>query len=598
MPCSTCNNCLPVNYVYNTTPCVSTTSTLSVTADASTVMYSGPNLVAIGVEPNTNLQEALEAINTAVGDITGIDWSSFDYFCLDDVTPITTAQGFVETISDYVCTLNTDFITFSGITYVAGIADLQEQIDAINEPELVSCESVGVIESDNIIAILTKLISAQCATSVIINPDSANWNNDYFTTDPLPTTITEAFDVVIAQLVNLFLISEGIQPLPTFDNTTSCLAAPLTATDTLSSTVLKIRDYLCELPTFDINNITWTDCIANPNPSGGPDIESAIQTLVSFLDTTYTKRVVTWDPTYFDVTFNVPDNPCSGYNVTLQSESGFTDRLVSLDGSDLSPNYLLDKMTEGTNITFDTSTAPGTVIINCDSLDEKVKANSGDASAGYLIDKIDGQIDSTGAISLVEAYNATSDKVDLTPVIDYSVLAENVLAAIASSTSLSTTFCGLSCGCQPCPEGEARTVSGVIEFVTGSDDMPFSVQFSQLSPTLDFYNSGVVAGESGLTISTGAYTVTSSSVPVTGVVTVNNLDSTDPLPYNIYVVDENDDPVVGSTTQTGSIPLEDSLTINPFTYGSVTNMIVHIELGDALTTTTSTTTTTTTTPAP
>lgn len=589
MSCNSCNNCgTPITYVYNTTPCTTSSST-SATYDAESVMYTGPALPALGVEPNTTLQDLLAEINTAVGGISGIDWSSFDYSCLG---PYTTAEQFAEGISAAHCTLSTNFTTFTDTTYANKITEIEGEIETINEPSLTSCAAVGVVPTDNVSAILTKVLNNLCSVNASINPSSANWN-EYFVTSPTPTTIVAGFNAVISQLGNLIDTVGNYEALPTFNNVGSCLPSP-TTTDTLYNTVVNIRDLLCSAPEFDIDNISWTSCIANPNPGGGADIMSTIQTLVNLLDTTYLARVTSWDSTYFDVTYNSPGEPCSGYSVTLQSGLGFEDKLVALNGADSTPDYLLNKMTAGTNISFDTSTTPGTVIINSTAADVLVKANAADAAAGYLINKIDGQTDATGAISVVESYNSSTDKVDITPAINYAVLTEQILTIIGSNNELLSAFNTLVCAAQPCTDTD-KTISVIVTTVSGSDNTEYRVQVNQSTPTLAMYDSGNVVATSGTVLSSGNYTVTSASIPVSGTLTIVNNNVGAELPYNIYVEDENGDAVSGSTTQEGSIAASDTLTINPFTFGSVTNMVVNIELGSALTTTTTSTTTTTTT---
>lgn len=589
--CNNSNN-IPATYVYSGGPCTTSVSS-SGTYDSSLIMYTGANLTSIGVESNTDLQTILGNINTAVGTISGTAWGTFDYGCVETSPAIETAQEFAEAISAYACTLNTTVDTFINTTYAADKTALEANITAIDEPELTSCSFLGIIPTDNISAILTKLSTGVCSISDSINPSSANWNQ-CFTTSPLPTTITAAFNVVIDRICDIYNDLSGVEALPTFNNTNTCLPTP-TTTDSLYDTVVKIRDYACELPTYDIDNITWTTCIPNPNPSGGPDLESTIQTLLDYLNIANSLRVVNWDNTYFDVDYNNPSDPCSGYAVTLQSGLGFEDKLVALDAGDASPNYLLTKMLAGDNISFDTITTPGSVTIDSTAADIYVKANSGDAAAGYLIDKIDGQADATSAISLVESYNATSDKVDITPTINYGNLVTQILNYINTNGTAYSTLQTIICSMQPCPDGTERTISGIIEIASGSASVEYNLEFTQTSPTLAMYNSGDVAAAGGTTFNTGAYAVTSADAAVSGTLTLINNDIGNSLPYYIYVTDSVGTPIAGSSTQLGSITASGTLEINPFVYGTASEIVVHIEIGTGITTTTSSTTTTTTT---
>lgn len=593
MSCNCTNNTtgVPATCVYYGAPCVTSTSS-SGTYDSSTVIYTGSNLVAIGVSTNTSIETILGEINTAVGAISGIDWSSFDYGCVQTTPPIEDAQDFAEAISAYACALNDTVDTFINTTYAGDLADLQADISSIDTPNITSCSFVGITPSDNIVGAVTKLANASCTIYETINPENADWEQ-CFTVSSVPTNITDGFDVILDRICDIYNILDGVSALPTFDNTNSCLSTPVTSTDSLYDTVVKIRDYSCGLPTFDIDNLAWTTCIGNPNPSGGADLESAMQAIIDYLNAAYSKRVVSWDTDYFDVAYSNPSNTCSGYTVSLQSGLGFEDKLVALDASDASPNYLLTKMLAGTNTSFDTVTTPGSVIINCDAEDVYVKANSGDASAGYLIDKVEGQSDPTSAISITESYNSTSDKVDLTPTVNYGNLVSQILSYISTNGDAYSTLQTIICSMQPCPDGTDRTISAVIEVASGSASVEYNLSFDQATPLLDMYTSGDVTASAGDTFNTGAYSVTSSTTSVTGTLTLVNNDSGNALPYYIYVTDSEGTPITGSTSQLGSIPASDTLTIDPFVYGSASDLVVHVEIGTGITTSTTTTTTTT-----
>lgn len=591
--CTYCNpnNSIVYYPIYNA-QCTTTTSGCSVAVDADCVTYTGPNLTSIEVDSNATLTEALTSINTTISAITGINWDEFDYSCLDAEDPITTAEEFAEAISAYVCALNTTVDTFIDTTYPAGIADLQGQITDLDEPGLTSCAAVNVLDTDTYSQILTKILTNLCSVNTQIDPSSAAWDTSHVV-DPNPTTIVAAFNLVIGWIADL----ENNPPeavLPQFDTRGTCLDDPQEA-DTLYDTLVKTYTKVCELPEFDIDDLTWQSCIANPNAGGGADLISTLNIILQRLQSAYSLRVTSFDSTYFTTSYTTVDNLCSGLVVTLRDDLGFSDRLVALDAGDADPDYLLNKITAGTNISFDTSTSPGEVIIDCDAEDKLVKANAADTSAGYLIDKIEGKADATNSIAIIESYNATTDKVDLTPAISIGSLFAEGMTAIMANTTLFAQFSAMVCAAQPCPDALPRTISGEIEIISGSDDAEFNVTFSQSTPTLAMYTSGDVVAAGGTILTTGAYTVTSSAIPVTGVLTVVNNNGGAVLPYNIFVVDENDDAVTGSTSQTGSITAGGTLTIDPLTYGSVTNMFLHVELGSALTTTTTTSTTTTTT---
>lgn len=589
--CNNSNNNIPAGYVYNNVPCSNSPSPTG-TYDSSIVIYTGPNLGSIDVQTNTNIETILSNINDVISGISGINWSSFNYFCLDTGTPITNAQQFAETISEYVCNNSSSTDEFITTTFPDAIQQVNESIEELDSPTINSCSFVGINPTDNISGILEKLSIASCFISASIDPSSANWNQ-CFTTSPLPTTVTGGFNAVINQLCNIYSILDTVELLPTFDNTNTCLPSPVTTTDTLYNTVIKIRDYVCQLPSFDIDDVVWTNCISNPNPNGGSDITSAIQTLVTFNNLSYVNRVTYWDPTYFDVSFTSPSDPCSGLSVSLQTGLAFENNQVALNALDNSPNYLLSKMLPGTNINFDIISTPGSVIVNAEVTDDKVKANAADTSSGYLIDKVDGKSDSTSSLAIVESYNSITDTVDLTPSINFGNLVNQILNFITNNGTSYSQLQSIICSMQPCPEGTERYISSVIQVV--GDPVQFNVSFDQATPLLAMYTSGDVSATSGDVINTGQFQVTSATTSVTGTLTVVNNNGGASLPYNIYVTDLVGNPIPGTTSQAGSIPSSSTLTINPFVYGSATNMVVQISLGTGTTTTTTSSTTTTTT---
>lgn len=547
--------------------------------DASNIIYTGANLTSIDSDSGLNLQQILQNVNTTIGTIEGIDWSSFDYSCLGDLT---TAQEFVETISEYVCDLSDDVNTFIGTTYAAGIAGLQANINTITNPEFESCSEIEIVTSDTYEQVINKIITSVCSIIEIINPSTANWNQ-CFIVSPNPTNITDAFNVVLAQICNLKNNPSEVD-LPTFNNLNSCLSIQGTV-DTLYNTVVAIRDLLCTLPSFDIDNLAWTSCITNPNSGGGADLISSLNTIIAKLNSAYTNRVVTFDPNIFNVTYSTPNNACSGKVVTLQDGVGLSDKLVALDGDDDNPNYLLSKIVEGNNIEFDTDTNSGQVIINSTAEDIKVKADSGGTSSGYLIDKVEGKSDITSAIEIVESYNISTDKVDFTPLITYSTLSSTILNTIAGNENLLAQLCSIMCECSPCTTTTTSTTSRVISaLITNENDdsttFDFNFTMSQNNSSILWFNSGNIDDfDNTLPIATGYYAITSSDIPVTGIITLTNKGGAT-ITYNIYVRDGANNSISDASTITGSIVASATLDASPFTYGTSPDGIykVHIEI--------------------
>lgn len=575
--CNNNNNPQVVYYSTDTSTCVTGNSNCCVVVDTDCVQYTGPNLTLSGIETNSTLTEVITAFNSALGSITGADWSTFDYSCLSDISPILTAQNFAEVISTFVCTLRSDFDDFTEDQYATDIEGIQTSISQISEPGFESCEQVGIVDTDTYSQVITKLITAACNLYSLNDPSEANWNT-VFATDPLPTTPVEAFNIIISWIGNL--VNSSPEPiLPTFNNQNSCLS--ITGTnDSLYNTVVAIRDKTCSLPTFDINDLPWTNCIANPNPSGGADITSALTLILSRLSETYGYRVVEFDSDFFTVDLSNPSDPCSGYVVTLND--GIPDKFVALDEDDTNPSYLLTKMLPGDNISFDTSTTPGSVIIDCTAEDVKVKASGADTEAGYLIDKVDGGETTDSALVINIGYNATDDTINLQPNIDYSLLWDSLVAMLEDDPDRLAVFCSLACGCQPCSTTTTTTTAAASRMVrmeasAAGANQDVALLMTQINPTATFFNSGPTTITNGTTLSTGYYTLTTADIPATGTIRIDNNEAVT-VNYEVQVLDPLNSTVPGSTSQTGTIASGGSLIINPFVFGDEPLMRVVIEI--------------------
>lgn len=580
-----CTNCGDNTYYYfNQNPCSSSNSAGCgcSSSDADNIVYTGPDLENLDVVSNDTLSEILDSINTTVGTITGIDWGSFDYACLDAETSIATAQEFVEAISAYVCALQSQVDGFIDDTYTPAIEAIQESLEDITQPGFTSCDEVGITDGDTQVQAITKLITAVCNLFTSVNPSGANWNTE-FATDPLPETIEDAFNVIIAQIGNI-LNNPPESNLPTFNNENSCLSITGT-TDSLYNTVVAIRDALCELPTFDINNLPWTSCIPNPNAGGGADIESALSTMLTKLSQAYSYRVLEFDTTFFTASLINGADPCSGYSVTLND--GIPDKFVALEEGD-TPDYLLNKITAGTNIEFDTTTTPGTVIINSTAEDIKVKADPADAAGGYLTDKIVGGTSSDSALTVNIGYDSTNDRLNLQPQISYESMFDALMDMLEEDTERAERWCAFNCNCQPCVS-TSRTIRAEI-INNAPDDVDLGFIFRQSNPTVEFLNISEMTVAQTVTFSSGNYAVTTTDASITGNLELVNMGEVDDIFYSIYVLDGNGDPVSGASTQVGSLAAGATLALPTFTFGTATETVLVVEITGEGTTTTTTTT--------
>lgn len=564
--CDPCNSSGGSSYLPPQNSC--TPKTTGGPVDSSCVLYTGPNLTCIGADSNTWLENILQLIDTKVCESGGDAWSTYNYNCL---TGITTAGQFADAITLAYCNLNTAYNTFITTTYPTGIGNLQTQINQITNPSLTLCAGTGITSSDTYTSILSKLASSICNIQAAINVSGANWNQ-CFSTTPLPTTITQGFNIVLDKLCTI--INNPTQTvLPTFNNQGSCLAAPLGTADSLVLTINKIKDKLCTLGSYDINMSPW-GCVVNPAPGTGANVQSAINALVTATNT-LKGNDVTFDAGDFTIAFNTPGNPCSGRLVSL-SNAVSSDRFVASTSSDMSPGTLSDKLTAGTSITLDNTTTPGQIIINADpGTDQLVKSRSADPAAGYLENKVQGIDNSPKGISIITTTNTGSNKVEFTPDFNDFNHVSYIFDTIENDPVLYARFCSLICGCEPCNGTTTTTVptrgrvSLRVENVTG-ETINLNVKLNQNSPSLGLVNVNINLTPSML-YNSGFYDLSSPFLPF---LTTLFLDDLDGATYNFTaaVIYPNSTSVPGSSTASGAI--DPPYTNSSFSLGSTYSDVI------------------------
>ncbi len=455
MACLNCNSTSPVSiydiqYLYSQNTCNSCNDPEcgGNNLNSKCVYYAGPNLVCSDIESGDTLEVVIQKLDAQLCAITG-DYSLYNTACLSEITTITTEQQFVETISAFVCTLRDDFDLFVGTTFVTYQTTVDTRFDLIEIPGTTSCVFVGINVGDTLQTVLQKLSNAVCdIADNQLDISTVDWDQCFVVAE-IPDTIAEGFDLVIDQLCSIKADLEAVSStLPTFNNTTSCLASPGT-TDSLVDTINKIKDRLCLTPTFNINTLTW-NCLTKPS-STATDLQAAFQTVLNAIDD-LKAAMPTFDSGDFIVTPTNISDECEGKTVALATPID-QDRYVAVNVGDASPGTLVEKLTAGTNITLDTTTTPGTMIINSSggtAVDEKVKAFSSDPfPSSFLNNKVEG--DTNDGITISTSNNLTLGKVTFTPSIDWSIFIPALVDAINNDPDLKEIFCALVSSCpSPC----------------------------------------------------------------------------------------------------------------------------------------------------
>lgn len=451
--CPTCNNSSPriigglsqilaqVN-----TPC--TSSLCPTPVDSKCVFYSGGNLTCSGINTKDSIEIALQKIDTLLC-ASAANYSTYNTYCLSSPTPITTQQQFVEKISQYVCTNRSDYDTFVNTTFPAYQTSVSNQFTAINIPGTTSCSNVGINLGDTLQTILQKFSNSLCNIFTSdLDLSTVNWSQ-CFTVSPAPTTIVQGFNAVLSQICSI--AASGGAALPTFNNTGSCLPAPLTTSDSLVDTVNKIKTRLCESPTYDINALTW-NCVAKPS-TDTTDLQSSISAILSKLDV-LSQNLPSFTSD-FAVSATNPINACAGKTVALSSS--IADRKVAATATDSTPGTLQDKLTSDTNLAWDFSDPTKAKITLIGSIggssDNKVKVDNTDSTPDFLSSKVENSPGNASGIALTFTVDSTNPNHKLQPqiTVDPSVLFNFLLQELSEDDTLRATFCAAVAACpSPC----------------------------------------------------------------------------------------------------------------------------------------------------
>lgn len=458
MSCPNCgNNQNPyavynVQYVYRNECVDCANSGCEQTIKAGCVFYTSANLPISGILTNDSLEVALQKIETVLASVAG-DYSGYNINCLGAPGSITTEAQFVNSITSYVCTLNTTVTNFIGTTFPAYQATVNARFEDLEVPGI-TCASAGVLNTDTLQQVLTKYCGKFDDFDDFLDLSTIVWDSCFTIFTP-PATIAEAFNMVIDQICQVKTSYTVV--LPTFNNIGSVLATP-GANDSLESTVIKLRDRINLLPTFNINDLSW-NCIAKPSVTN-IDLMSAFQAVLDKIDDLAATMPV-FDAGDFNVVMTDPEDACAGKTVALQTPLN-VDRYVAVDGSDLTPGTLVQKLEAGSNITFDTISTPGKLIINSTgggSDTFTVKASSLGVAAGFLDAKIAGV--SNDGITISTYFDGGEDKLIIAPSVETDVLLDNILTLIETDAVFKARLCAIVASC-PTPCSAPQNVQVVV----------------------------------------------------------------------------------------------------------------------------------------
>ncbi len=398
--------------------------------NAKCIAYTGPNLACSGIETNDSLETALQKIDEQICTVTG-DYSSYQFNCLPDwwEDTITTESEFVDAITAYACEITENLESFTGVTFPSYQSSVAARFEAIEGPGI-TCTVAGVTSGDDLETILTKYCTALGDLNTDLSISGVDWDQCFTVTTP-PTTIAEAFSLVIDQICQ---VEAAGASLPTFNNSANCLAG--TSTDSLVTTIGLLTTAVCATNAFD-GSILTLDCIDPTTTS----LQDVVQELV-----TQTSDLIEVKPTYSADFVITPTNvldPCAGITVSLATPLD-QDRFVAVNVGDVSPGTLVDKLVAGTGITLTPGVSTLTIASSGTTDTFEVKATS-TGSEGFLEDKLAGG--AVTGLSINTSYNGGTDKIDISPSIDASLLFTILLEALEDDEELYTLFCTKVANC-------------------------------------------------------------------------------------------------------------------------------------------------------
>lgn len=478
--------------------------------DCMCTFYSGPNLPCSGINTQDSVATALQKIDTQLCATSG-NYSSYNTYC---ITPSATQLEWVEAISQYVCNTQTALTTFTGTTFPAYQATVTTLLAPIQVPGTTnaSCSTNAILDTDTLQTVLQKL--SNMASDIYcnqLNLSTVTWNG-CFTVSPLPTTIAEGFSVLASQICTL-QSDINTTSLPTFNNVGSCLPAPLTTTDTLVSTVNKLKTLICTVPTFNINTLTW-NCVSKPSTTA-TDLQDAFQAVLAKLD--YLSQNLPSFSNQFGVAAANPDIPCAGVIVSLSTS--ISDRLVAATINDNTPGVLSSKLVgDGVTVNVDYTSVTQGVVSYIGPIsgggNGKVYTDVDDGSEDYLYSKLEASPTVSGmSISpFLDVSNPAYHKLGFQLNIDPIQLMTALLNAVPSDTTgvLAALLCSTINSC-PSPCAGPTNIS----FVYGGTTSSTSTTTTTGAPTTTTSSTTTTSTSTGPTTTTTTTSTLSTSSTTT-----------------------------------------------------------------------------------
>jgi hypothetical protein len=414
-PCTTAQGC-PINL---STECVFYNLNSS----------EATGLTCLNIENGISLKTILEAIDTAICEISPINILAYTVPCITNSYSVTNFQEYIEAVDQELCVLK---LTISNnlTTLSNSIAATNTLVNTIFYPSISDCGTLNLEVGDSIIVILQKYADAICnilATCCSDNSPSINATDS--STINFTTSGTKNHNLTAAVKLSSVLGNE-IEILP----------------DGLYCSV-SIPDYTQVL---SFNSGTNTITLSN----GGGSITLNPDADAQTLSLNCLTKILT-----------ISDG--NSVDLTCIAGGGFVETpLVAVDSAtiDFTTSGVSGHILTGSVIPAGliSATAGNSIVVSAGGLysaasaDIKVKVNSGDPTSGYLEDKITGKINSLITTTVIT--NGGTYKSEVESILDVGAL----LSLIASNPAFLTTLCNMVEGCM-CYKFRITNNGGVAE---------------------------------------------------------------------------------------------------------------------------------------
>lgn len=409
--CDTCYQptvncqCIPNSNCVTSSPTVLTGCPINLDTDC--VFYNKLGLTAsllnnLNIPNGTTLKTILEAVDTALGFILPFTFPAYTSACINyNGYVINSMTTFLTSVDNEFCKVKNSIGTlYTNVdTY---INNLTTSVDIINHPQITEACGLGFTVTDTLKDLIIKLKDGFCSLQA----------TNFSDTSPAFSPVNSA---------SIFWVTGGTKGHSPIANIKKSAFAGNNIQ--ILSDGLYVGDVLPSTQTLSYNSGTRVISLSNGGGTITLPVDNDNQTLS--LDS-INKRLSISGGNFIDLTSVIgsflqtaitPNNtPAITLSATGPSNTNLTATLQLSTNAGNAASIVADGLYISQN-------------------NDKVKASSSGTTNGYLIDKLN-VVNASLPLTLGFAYNATSDKVDLTATLDETILLNDIFINNTLGTSL------------------------------------------------------------------------------------------------------------------------------------------------------------------